>query len=186
LNKPAQFDSRPVVDAIEAASADFLKLSLERPSDLSVWTKLYAASQAMLSAVRDDKVIGTLVEICSNLLGCEQLAIVEIERATAAVHFLGEEGLSASDRAALTQNARVVESKIHQDGVTIAEEVGDLVLVSMGISTLVALWTDQKSSCALVLFQLLPQRSGFDDEDREVLTLLSIYAGPCVRSQKGE
>jgi len=171
---------------MEASSAEFLKRAAACPSDLSVWTKLYAASQTMLSAVRTQRVVPALTEICANLVGCEELAIVEIERGSNGVHFLSAEGLTPAHREVLIQNARQLESQIDPGNVRIlvAEEGDPDNLGSLGISALVPLWKDERSSCAMLLFQLLPQRNGFDAEDREILQLLTIYAGPCLRSQK--
>ncbi len=164
---------------------EFRRKASASPSELSVWTKLYAANQVLLLAVRDAQVSAALVEICSNLLGCEEVAIVEIERGTHAVHFAGEEGLSPQKREALIRNAPLLESWIELGNIAIplGQEKSSAALLALGISALVPLWKDKRSSAALVLFQLLPQRNGFDAEDREILQLLSIYAGPCLRSR---
>lgn len=177
-----------VARALEAGSAEFLKQSLERTPNLGAWTKLYAASQTLLSAMREERVITALVEICSNLLGCDHLAIVEIERQTATVHFLGEKGLSSERREALVRNDCILEPRIMPGSAWVPSDHGqrDSSLASLGIGALVPLWRDQRSSGAMLLFELLPRRSGLDAEDREVLQLLSVYAGPCLRSETCE
>jgi hypothetical protein len=185
-DKDARSGSVPVADAMENASAEFLKQASQHSSDLSVWTKLYAANHTMLSAMREQKVGPALVEICSNLLACEELAIIEIERPTKKIHFMATEGLPPELREALIQNARLLESWTKPGNAEIAfdETANSSGLRSLGISALIPLWADEQSSGAIVLFQLLPQRTGFDAEDREVLQLLAIYAGPCLRSQR--
>jgi len=171
--------------AMEAKSVEFRRNASTSVSDMSVWTKLYAANQVLLSAVSDARVSSALIEICSNLLGCEEVAIVEIDRATQAVHFLGEEGLSSEKRKALSQNVSLLLSRIGAANIAITAEgkKDSSGLAPLDISALVPLWVDVRSSAALVLFQLLPQRTGFDAEDLEVLQLLSVYAGPCLRSR---
>jgi hypothetical protein len=187
LHKQAQTPPRPVAEILEAGSREFLKQALERTPDLSAWTKLYAASQTLLAAMEQQRVVQALVEICSNLLACEQLAIVEIERQTRAVRFLGEEGLPPELRADLIPNLESLESRIEPGTPALlrSEGTADPVLAPLGISAIVPLWKNQESCAALFLFQLLPQRTDFDAEDREVLQLLSLYAGPCLRSQSG-
>jgi hypothetical protein len=174
-----------VANVLEAGAAEFFKQSLEHTPHRSAWTKLYVASQTLLSAMREGRVLAALVEICSNLFACEQLAIVEIECQTNVVHFLGEEGLSLEKREALIQAARFLKPRITPGSAWIPsdDEQGDTVLSLLGISALVPLWIDQRSSGAMVLFHLLSHRSGFDVEDRQVLQLLSRYAGLCLRSQ---
>jgi chemotaxis protein CheD len=185
LNSQAQMNPGAVAEALEAGSAEFLKQSLERTANRGTCTKLYAASQTLLAAMRDERVIPALIEVCSNLLGCEQLAIVEIEHQTGTVHFLGEEGLSPEKRAALIRKEGILEARITTGRAWVPAKngEGDSAFVPLGISALVPLWGDQRSMAAMVLFQLLPQRKGFDSEDLEVLQFLSLYAGPCLRPE---
>lgn len=171
---------------MEADSARFRRQAVERPDDLSLWTKLFTVSQIMLSAIREDNVLSALEEICSNLLGCEQLAIVEISHDTGLVHFRKTQQLSSEMRIALTDQGRFLESQIQQGEIQYRSDENDdnpARLSQLWINALVPLWLDRESSGALLLFELLPQRSGFDTEDREVLRLLSANAGPCLRSK---
>jgi hypothetical protein len=185
LPKQSHSISRPMADVLEARSAEFLKQAVEHIPDLSAWSKLYAATQTLLSAVREERVPAALIEICSNLLACEQLAVVEIERQARVVRLLAEESLSLERRGILIQSARFLEPWIVPGTAWIPSDFGqgDDALVPLGISAVVPLWKDEWSSGAMVLFQLLPQRNGFDAEDRQILRLLSFYAGPCWRSQ---
>jgi hypothetical protein len=187
LSKDTQTVSQPLAEVMEASSAKFRRQAIENPSHMSVWTKLYAANQTMLSAMTDNNASAALVEICSNLLGCEEVAVVEIERKTGVLRVVAEEGLSPRTRAALIHNAPLLQSCTVPGDAKITSDNGtdSAPLSALGISALVPLWADQRSTAAMVLFQLLPQRSGFDTEDREVLRLLSIYAGLCLRGQLG-
>jgi hypothetical protein len=185
-NKGLQSRFRPLADVMEEGSTEFRRLATQFPSDLSVWTKLYTANQTMLSAMGQQRVISALVEICSNLLGCEELAIVEVDHNTERVQLLASEGLASHQVDIIAQAARQLQSRIDPGSPHItSDEDGkaDSRLGKLGISAVIPLWKDPGSSGALVLFQLLPQRSGFDEEDRKILQLLSIYAGPCLRSQ---
>ena len=187
MNDELQHDARSLTEILQAGSADYRRQSIECPTTLSVCTKLYVANQTMLAAMGQHRVAAALVEICSNLLGCEQLAIVKIDRATANIHFLTAEGLQQANRELIANHVRGLEAQISPGTPQVfldAENESRFELGDSGISAVVPLWTDDRSSGALILFQLLPQRSGFDAEDREVLQLLSIYAGPCLRSQK--
>jgi len=176
-----------LADIMEAGSRDFRRQSIEQGSDLSLWTKLYVANQTMLSALQQRRMSEALVEICSNLLGCEELAIIEINRETGKVQFVTVEGLQKEKTDFVASNGRQVEGRISPGNPYVCADPESTIeseLVDSGISAIVPLWVDVRSSGALILFQLLPQRSGFDAEDREVLNLLSIFAGPCLRSQR--
>lgn len=186
LTKPIQSNCTALLAGMEADTARFRRQAVECPENLSLWTKLFTVSQIMLSAIREDKVPSALEEICSNLLGCEQLAIVEISHGTGLVHFRKAQQLSSEVRMALADYGRFLESQIQQGEIQyISDENDDKAakLSQLRINALVPLWLDRESSGALLLFELLPQRSGFDTEDREVLRLLSTNAGPCLRSK---
>jgi hypothetical protein len=75
---------------------------------------------------------------------------------------------------------RAVQSLIDPGDAVIAscDSVDRCALCEFRISAIVPLWFDNRSSVALVLFQLLPERKAFDDEDRIILQLLSSYTGP--------
>lgn len=173
-----------VTEILEKCSVDFLKQSEKATGELSAWTKLYAASRVLLAATRARQVIPALVELCSNLLACEELAIVEVERGTRALHFLGEENLLSDQRALLAANAESVDKWITQGSPRFPQTVDaqGSVHFPLPISAVVPLWRDEQSSAAIFLLRLLPQRTEFDAEDREVLQFLSMYAGPCLRS----
>ncbi len=185
MHKHAHPSPKAVAQVLETGAARFLQQSLEGTRHLGAWTKLYAVSQTLLSALREARVFGALVEICSNLLACEQLAMIEIESATRVVHILGEEGLPPERCETLLQNARFLEPRITPGTawIPLDGKKGNSILAPLGITALVPLWRDEQSSGALVFFQLLPQHSGFDAEDRQILEFLSLYAGPCLRSQ---
>jgi len=171
---------------MEADSARFRRQAVECPEDLSLWTKLYTVSQIMLAAMQEDRVGPALAEICSNLLGCEQFAIVEISEPAGRVKFLQAQDLSSELCVAVVSQAELLQSQIRCGTPQIPSDRTDqdaANLSELEVSALVPLWSEEESSGAILLFQLLPQRSGFDTEDREVLRLLSAYAGPCLRKE---
>ena len=171
---------------IEADSVQFHRHAVEFSDDLSVWTKLYAVSQTMLSAIHENKVFSAVGEICSNLLGCEEVAIVDISRANGRVRFLAAEGISSSTRKSVAESGRTLDSQIQPGSLRIVSDNDDqrsAQLAHLGVSALVPLWSDEESSGAILLFKLLPQHSGFDTEDRRVLQFLSTRIGQCVRSR---
>lgn len=185
MNNAAQFSIHSLAAAMEAESARFRSQAIECPNDISLWTKLQTVSQIMLAAMREGRVPSALEEICSNLLACEQFAIVEIARATGRVQFRKAHCVPSEMSAAIAERGKLLESQIGLSTPRITTDKSDKSpeeLSRMGISVLVPLWSDETSSAAMLLFQLLPQHSGFDTEQREILQFLSTHAGPCLRS----
>lgn len=177
--------SSSVTEILEKCSADYLKRSEEATPGLSGSTKLYAASQVLLAATQEKRVVPALVEICSNLLACEELAIVEVKRHTRDIQFLGEENLFSDQRTILTGNPETVEKWITPGNPFFPRHVRTeaSVQLPLSVSAVIPLWRNEHSSAAIVLLRLLPQRTEFDKEDRKVLQFLSLYAGPCLRSE---
>ena len=172
-----------IVKEMEAGSTDFLSRAGNSGDELSVWTKVYTANQAMLSAMEQGSMIPALLEICSNLLGCEQVAIFQV-RSECHVQFFGEQGIGSQLKAQLAKNARALVEAINLGVTRLTCDDENGCLSSLGVTALVPLWKDEHSSAAVALFELLPQRNGYDAEDREILQLLAIYAGPCLKGQQ--
>jgi GAF domain-containing protein len=87
---------------------------------------------------------------------------------------------------AVAECGRILELEIERATPQIISDRSDKEragLSRLGISAVVPLWLDGPSIGAILTFQLLPQRSAFDSEDRAVLRLLSAYAGRCLRSR---
>jgi hypothetical protein len=139
----------------------------------------------LLAATQGKRVVPALIEICSNLLACEELAIVEVKRDTRSVDVLGEENLSSGQRTILTGNPNAIEKWIAPGSPAYPGPLnaGAGGHSPLSVSAVVPLWRDENSSAAIILLGLLPQRTEFDTEDREVLQFLSVHAGPCLQSE---
>ena len=185
LDKQAYLNSDQQADILCSDAAEFLKRSQQHIPYEGAWTKLYAASQTLLSAMREERVFEALAEICSNFLACEQLAVIEIGCQAQMVHVLGEEGLSAEKHRDLIDNAQVLEQHIIPGNCWIPADDGqsDDALAALEMRAVIPLWKDTQSSGAMLLFQLLPQYDEFDAEGRQILQFLTLHAGPCLRSQ---
>jgi transcriptional regulator with GAF, ATPase, and Fis domain len=186
LNNRGQSSFGAVAAMIEADSVQFHRHAVEFSDDLSVWTKLYTVSQTMLSAIHENKILSAVGEVCSNLLGCEEVAIVDVSRANGRVRFLAAEGISSTTRRGVAASGKALDSQIQSGNLWIVSDNDDqrsAELEHLGVSALVPLWSDEESSGAILLFKLLPQRTGFDTEDRRVLQFLSTRIGECMRSR---
>lgn len=147
--------------------------------------KLYAGAKRLHQAVKEGAVADAIVEIGSNLIGCEQMAVIVAWGKRKNVGFIGSVGLNRKQLKAVKMNAReIIEDAT--DNVYIANdgETPDPVLQALGITAFVPFWLDYTTKGAIAFFELLPQRNGLDSTDRELLTLLCAYAGPCLSTSK--
>lgn len=146
-----------------------------------VWMRLYAASERLKRAVHDGDVCQAILEISSNLIGCEEIAILEL-REPSGLSLLAGCGISGEHQEALALHAGEVALAIKQDEITTpsGERNSDDWRSRLGITAFVPIWHNRKARGAIVLYRLLPQRTGLDAADDELLLLLSIFSGPAL------
>jgi hypothetical protein len=90
-----------LAEQLETRARDYLRRchdtapSVERHT---IWSRLYAASERLSMAVREGDVADAVIEIGSNLLGCEEIVIVQLHAETKLMSFLASVGVSATQR----------------------------------------------------------------------------------------
>lgn len=181
----------PVADAaslerdLQDLSSRFLQQSSELPlthKEQLALGKLYAGAKRLHQAVKEGTVPEAIVEIASNLMGCEQMALLLIREQWNHISFINSVGLDLKRLEAMRMNAKGIIEEAPADDVYIKSEAKkpDLFLSSLGVTAYVPFWLDSTTKGAIVFFDLLPQRNGLDSGDRELLKLLCAYAGPCL------
>ena len=194
LNPPAngigdQKSTTALVEVLDARSREYLNHCIKTSPELdrhTVWTRLYAVTlrlkEAVLSGGRES-VADAVIEIGSNLLACEEMAVVSLNGAGQSPSIVASVGLNLNSRQTLKSSGSSLLKEIQRGTVRIVDKrvPGDEFLSSVGITALVPLAQGQIAEGAIVFFSLLPQRKGFDTRDREVLGLLAAY-GPSLFS----
>ncbi|MGC2694986.1 MAG: hypothetical protein WA738_04265 [Candidatus Angelobacter sp.] len=168
-------------------SLRYMRQSVELPlnhQDQAIRAKLYAAANALQQAVREGMVADAIFEIGSNLLGCEQMALVRCEQHDR-IAFAGSVGFNPRQVEAIRRNAKRILEEAPEDSIYIKNGAEDRsFLSSLGITARIPFRLDSATKGAIILFDLLPQRNGLDSGDRELLKLLCAYAGPCLATNK--
>jgi hypothetical protein len=172
-----------LITQLEARSDNYLEQCLRiLPSGErhTVWSRLYAASERLRQALDENGVADAVLEIGSNLLGCEEMAVVELHAKGASVSILASVGITEAQRSALVKHAAKISSETADGRVRIVDKrlAADEFLANLGITALVPLSQSTTVNGAIIMFNLLPQRKGFESGDRELLGLLSVYVGP--------
>jgi hypothetical protein len=148
--------------------------------------RLYAGARRLRQAVHEGAVADAIVEIGSNLMGCEKMALFLLREHWNRVVLLSSVGLSLEQIEAMHMNAKGIIQEAPTDDIYIQSEAEkpDRFLSSLGVTAYVPFWLDDATKGAIVFFDLLPQRTGLDTADRELLKLLSDYAGRCLSAGK--
>ena len=169
-------------------SAQYMKQSVELPLDhekQTVLARLYAAANTLHQAVKEGMVADAIFEISSNLIGCEQVALLAACERQDRVALIGSVGLNPKQLEAIQRDAKRIIEETSADSIYIKTRADDVsFLSSIGITARIPFRLDSATKGAIVMFDLLPQRNGLDSGDRELMKLLCAYAGPCLATNK--
>jgi hypothetical protein len=165
-----------------------MRQSVELPlnhEDHAAMVKLYAAAKALQQAVREGLIANAIFEIGSNLIGCEQIALLVESQEQDRVAFVSSAEFNPKQLEELRRTAKRIIEKASTDSIFIENRVEDqFFLSSPGISACIPFWLDSVTKGAIIFFDLLPQRNGLDACDQELLKLLGAYTGPCLAVNK--
>jgi hypothetical protein len=169
-------------------SLQYMRESLELPLNhekQTVLARLYSAANTLHQAVREGEVENAIFEICSNLIGCEQVALLVMPRQQDTIGFIGSAEFNPIQLDTLRRDAKRILEEAPADSIFVATAGKDRsFLSSLGISARIPFWLDGATKGAIVFFDLLPQRNGLDARDLELLKLLCAYTGPCLAANK--
>lgn len=149
----------------------------------AVWMRLYAASERLKLAVREGDAAQAILDIGSNLMACEEMAIVRLNN-NSGLTFMASCGITTEHERGLAAHENELRSLIQADQIMVAgqEESGSTLCSELGITAVVPVWHNQRARGAIVFYRLLAQRNGLDPADRELLELLSMFSGPSLFS----
>lgn len=157
------------------------------PSDdnQTVQMRSYAAIRRLSEALRDHTVPEAIMEIGSNFIGCEQIAIVTTQCDSQTGHCLWtirSVGLSADQLGNLLSHSQQIIKEVPKGEIYIRDltEPSHPILSSLNAAAFVPLWQNHITMGAIVFFGLLPQKSALDAVDMAILKLLAVYAGSCL------
>lgn len=185
--EPCQIDDNiALVQALERCAAAYRNrcvnnLDGEYPNPM--WVRLYSATERLKQAVRKKNVAGTILEIGSDLMGCSDMAILELH-GDSTLSVLAGSGMTAGREQALAANAGALASAIETRQISIANAHTpyDQLWSELGVTAFVPVWHIGRPRGGIIFFRMLPQRNDLDLADRELLRLLSMFAGPSLFS----
>jgi len=169
-------------------SLQYMRQTIELPLNhekQAVLARLYSAANTLHQAVRNGIVENAIFEISSNLIGCEQVALLVTSKQRGRVDFIGSVEFNPTRLDMLRRNAKRIIEEVPADSILIETADKDQsFLSSLGISARIPFLLDGAVKGAIVFFDLLPQRNGLDTGDQELLKLLSAYTGRCLAANK--
>jgi len=146
---------------------------------------LYVASYRLHETLSKAEVLAIIQEIVVNLIGCEQHGIFELAADRRSLRLLASMGVDARRCEVIALGDDAPSRAIEEGRVWVAP--GEPVQVPSqpcAVTACVPLRLAGSSTGAVVLYQLLPQKLGVEDVDRELFELLSVHAGMALYTTK--
>jgi hypothetical protein len=179
-------DNIALVQALERCAAAYRNRCLndldgEYPNP--IWMRLYSATERLKHAVCKNKVSQTILEIGSDLMGCADMAILEL-RGDSTLSLLAGSGMTAGREQALAARAKALASAIEARQISIANTHSpyDQLWEELGSTAFVPVWHVCRPRGGIIFYRMLPLRNDLDLADRELLRLLSMFSGPSLFS----
>lgn len=177
-------DNIALVQALERCAAAYRDRCLNSfHGDLPnpMWVRLYVCSERLRQAVCQKNVARTILEIGSDLMGCDVMAILELH-GDSTLSLLAGSGMTDAREQALAANAGAIADAIEAFKISIvnADLAYNQLWSQLGTTALVPVWHENRPRGAIIFYRLLPQRNDIDLADRELLRLLSMFSGPSL------
>jgi hypothetical protein len=138
---------------------------------------LYVASYRLHGTLDRKEVIDTLQEIIANLIGSEEAGLYELNAAKQTLELVASFGLAPDGRRSLPLASGRVGQAARSGEIFVAEPG---VPEDGGLTACIPLKLDGKVTGAIAIHRLLPQKSGFEEVDRELFELLATHAATAL------
>jgi len=185
--EPCQIgDNINLVQALERCAAAYHNRCVnnscgEHPDQM--WVRLYSATERLKQAICRNSVARTILEIGSDLMGCNDMAILALH-ANSTLSLLAGSGMNGGREQELSTHAEVIASAIEKRQISIVntDTPFNALWSELGIAAFVPVWHENTPRGAIIFYRFLSPQSDLDLADRELLRLLSMFAGPSLFS----
>ena len=170
--------SRRVTDLVtelEEQNRRFSERYVEVEEQNTKLANLYVASYQLNGTLDRERVIAAIKEIVINLIGCEELAIWELDEVLGALILVSSFGIDAGAWASIPLGSGLVGSAASTGERFIAGDSGPRDLVAC-----IPLKLDDRVVGAIGIFSLLQQKQGLEPLDYELFDLLASHAASAL------
>lgn len=138
---------------------------------------LYVASYRLHGTLDRRQLIEATKEIVANLIGSEEMALFELDRARQELVLLDVNGIDSSSYRRLPLDRGVIGAAVRCGSPVVVDAAACRAVGEETLSAVIPLRQVDEVNGAIAIFRLLPQKSGFGDLDRELFDLLAAQAG---------
>ncbi len=167
------------IATVEAESRRFSERYVEVEQQNTNLANLYVASYQLNGTLDRDRVLQAMQEIIINLIGCEELAVWELDEELGALTMATSFGIEAGRWACVPLNAGLIGTVAATGERYIAGE-GEGVTDEAGLTACIPLRLDDRVVGVIAIFRLLQQKQGLEPLDYELFDLLASHAATAL------
>ena len=178
-----QSDLRRQLAEVEAANQKYSYQYLEVEHQNNNLANLYVASYQLHSTLDRGEVLAAIQEIVINLIGCEELAIYEMDAGGTALRLAGSFGIDPAVYATVPVGSGIIGKTALSGEIYLPGKSADLARAprEAHLTVCVPLKLGETVSGALAIFRLLPQKNGgLEAIDYELFNLLATHAATAL------
>ena len=162
------------LDRTRAESQSYSSRYAEIETQNSNLANLYVASYRLHGTLDRKEVIDTLQEIIANLIGSEEAGLYELDEHMQTLELIASFGLAPDAQRSVPLGSGRVGQAARSGEIFVAEPATSEA--DGGLNACIPLKLDGKVTGAVAIYRLLPQKSGFEEVDRELFELLATHA----------
>jgi len=150
--------------------------------DVAARSKVYAAVIRLQAAANQADALEGIREITGNLIGSEEVAIFKLDNEKAVCWLYWYVGIDPNQHAYLDLTREPALREVFSGKIVFASGHGAEKLLSINhpVNALVPIVAGGATTAVLVIFGLLPQKTGLDEVDREICEVLAHCAERAV------
>ncbi|HXY41601.1 MAG TPA: GAF domain-containing protein [Vicinamibacteria bacterium] len=138
---------------------------------------LYVASFRLHGTLDRRQLIEATKEIVANLIGSEEMALFELDRARHELVLLDVTGVDPAPYRRLPLDRGVIGAAVRCGRPVVVDEAADRAQGEEELTAVIPLRQVDEVNGAVAIFRLLPQKARFGELDRELFDLLAAQAG---------
>jgi hypothetical protein len=171
------------VTRVQAESDRFAEQYRDLESQNTNLANLYVASYRLHGTLDRDEILGTIQEIVTNLVGSEEIAILELDEGGTSLSLRASTGVDAAPLRKVAVSGGVIGHCAQTGQLFVSGDRPDPVPRApheRDLSACVPLVLNGSVSGAIALFRLLPQKPRIEALDRELFDLLATHAATAL------
>ena len=167
------------LDRAEEENRRFVSRYVEVEQENSNLANLYVASYRLHGTLDRREVLDVVQEIVTNLIGCEEIGIFEIDPDGVAVTLVHSCGIDPRAHGKVRLGEGLIGQAVASGEAYIAD-AGATAPTEAGLTACIPLKLGGRVTGAIALFRLLPQKAELSALDRELFELLATHAATAL------